>query len=143
MFAGFAKGSGKQVRCAIGDQMLLGEVGRGSDEDRDLDEAPDLFERSKGRLGLRQDVDGAIFRGFLSGGRVEVTAEKAGESELAILERQLAGGEKRDCRFWHMVRSSPPVWRPPARPRRVPQAAFRLCRSWSFLSFTEMDRVRG
>ena len=59
MLAALAERCDQEIGCAVGDQMLLGEVRRRGDEDGDLDHAGDLFEIAERRLGLRQDVDRA------------------------------------------------------------------------------------
>ena len=48
----------------------------------------------KRRLGLRQDVERAEPRRVLALGEIEVRAKLAGDGELAVLERQLAGDEQ-------------------------------------------------
>ena len=61
MLAAFAERGDQEVGGAVGDQMLLDEIRRRGDEDRDLDQAADLLEIAEGCLGLRQDVNGAEF----------------------------------------------------------------------------------
>ena len=94
VLAALAEHGDQEVGRAVGDQMLLGEVGRRGDEHGDLDQPADLFEVAERGLGLRKDVDGAEFGRFLARRGVEVAPEQAAGDELAVLERQLAGGEE-------------------------------------------------
>lgn len=94
MLAFFAERGRQQIGCAVGDKVLFDEIGGRGDEYSDLDDSADLFEVAECRPGLRQDVDGAIFRGFLTGGDINVAAKQASRGQLAILQRQLAGGQQ-------------------------------------------------
>ena len=93
MLAALAEHRHEEVGRAVGDQMLLGEVGRRGDEDGDLDQPADLFEIAERRLGLGEDVDRAELGRFLAGRRIEVAPEQAAGHQLAVLQRQLPGGE--------------------------------------------------
>ncbi len=84
MLAALAEYCRQEVRRAVGDQVLLGEVGCRGDEDGDLHHAGDSFESAERRLGLRQDVDRAeLCRFACRPPSVEVAAERpAGDCSL-------------------------------------------------------------
>ncbi len=72
--------------------MLFDEFGRGGDEAVQLDDALDAAEIAAERsLRLGENVDGAEFGGTLAGGNVDILAEMAGDGDLAVFHRQLAG----------------------------------------------------
>ena len=77
MLAGFAEHVGDQVRGAVGDEMLFDEARCRRDEADELDDALDPGEiAAKRSLRLRQDVDGAEFRGALAGRDIDIGADE-------------------------------------------------------------------
>ena len=68
------------------------KVGRGGDEAVELDDAADAGEIAAERgLGLGENVDGAEFGGALACRDIDAVAEMAGDGDLAVFHRQLAG----------------------------------------------------
>jgi hypothetical protein len=93
MLAALAERLGEEVGGAVGDKVLLGKARGRGDKDSDLDDAADLLEVAERCLCLRQDVDGAEFRCLPAARSVDLEAKQPGILELAVLERQLTGGE--------------------------------------------------
>src|SRR3546814_17256851 len=88
--AGLAEGLAEQLRDAVGDLGLAGEVGGGGDESDHLDHALDLVEVTDQRLHRSDGVEATLLGagdGLLLG---DLTADLAGGDELAGLPRQLA-----------------------------------------------------
>ena len=94
MFATLTECGHEKIGGTVRNQMLLDKISGRSDENGDLDQPTNLLEVAKRGLGLCQYVDRAVFCRFLAGCCVDVAAEQAGGLELAVLERQLPGGEQ-------------------------------------------------
>ena len=110
MLAGFAEQRLHQVRRAIGDFGLVGEIGRRVDEDVQLHDPLDAAEvAAQSRLDLRDQHQAAQFGGFLARHLVDAVAQPAGQvvaqavSAAAAARPAMAGsplfGSPLDSRF--------------------------------------------
>src|SRR5690606_39553841 len=73
--------------CSSDLEVLLVERLGGGDIDGDLHQPPDLLEIAERGLGLRQHVDGAQLRGFLTGSHIDILAEQAEIGRASWWER--------------------------------------------------------
>src|SRR5690554_2969301 len=86
-----AQNGDEQVGAAIGNQMLLGEVGCGRHQNRNLDDTLDILKRDAGCVNdLGEDVERRQFSGVATLDDVHGIAEQSGDHAL-IVGRDLAG----------------------------------------------------
>src|SRR5262245_50016125 len=83
-----------QVRRGIERLGMVGKAGRRIDEAVEAHELDDAVEVAQRGFGLREEVEGAKPRRLAALGEVELGADLAGNCDLAVNERQLAGNEE-------------------------------------------------
>ncbi len=91
VFASVAEDFSEEVAGAVGDFRLVGEVGRGVDEDADADDARDVVDTADDAGYSGEGVecgDGGTFGGLFER---DFGGHAAGDDELAFLEGDLAG----------------------------------------------------
>ena len=94
MAPGVAEHRDRQVGRAIHHQGMLSELGRRSDEAAEADNPLHPVEvAAAGRLQMHQDIDEAQPRGFLRLLDRNAPADLAGDRDLAVDRRHLAGDD--------------------------------------------------
>src|SRR5690606_19459401 len=94
MLSGVAENVDEQIRRAIGNKMLLGEIGGGGNKYGNLHHAFDAIEVAKSSLRLCEDIDCTGTSRRLSLRNRQPASQLAGEDQLAIFKRKLAGSQK-------------------------------------------------
>ena len=94
MLAALAEHGDQEIGSAVGDQMLLGEVGVEATKTVILTRRGSCSRSPSAALACARTLMAQSLAASCAGGDVDVAPQQAGGLQLAVLQRQLAGGEE-------------------------------------------------